>query len=488
MKNIILGFILIVSSLTLKSQCRANFTYWVDSSNTVSFVDSSDGGGNFVCTYFWDFGDSSISFEQNPVHSYSVAGNYDVCLIITTASDSSCSDTICSDTACEIISLSCSWYLDTTITPVSTQGACDGAIDITVYAEDSSEYQFVWNNGDTSEDITNLCAGTYSVTVSDDGNCRDSLSIVVLEPDTFLYGYVFAKDNYLPQGMMLLLNKDYKVIKQAPINSGRYGFEFYSHNNAEYTLYAVPFFDIEQEYYPQYFPTYSGDSLFWQQSQFIINDTSHQLDIHLQYYDNLIHGSGYISGTVYVADEADFETSIYNHDWFGNFSSACQNHLAANVTVLLKNTEGAVLKSCLTNNKGAFRFAHLPLQNYILHIEKSGKTMQQTSVSLTTQHDTLTDVNFTIKSHIVTDVEMVINSYNVLSLYPNPFKNRLVLEGFDVRTKKIEILNSQGQIVFLQKDISSSLKIDTEKWSKGIYFLRVITGDSESYSKKLIKL
>ncbi len=43
-------------------------------------------------TYFWDFGDGNTSSIQNPIHTYNIAGNYDVSLIATDING--CSDTI----------------------------------------------------------------------------------------------------------------------------------------------------------------------------------------------------------------------------------------------------------------------------------------------------------------------------------------------------------------------------------------------------------
>ena len=48
---------------------------------TVHFFDNSNGE---VSDYIWDFGDSEVSTEQNPVHTYETLGSYDVTLVIFT--------------------------------------------------------------------------------------------------------------------------------------------------------------------------------------------------------------------------------------------------------------------------------------------------------------------------------------------------------------------------------------------------------------------
>lgn len=58
------------------------------------------------------------------------------------------------------------------IIPVSCEGVSDGQIDLTIL---TSGNDVLWSNGETTEDITNLSAGFYSVTISD-GACQQIIS------------------------------------------------------------------------------------------------------------------------------------------------------------------------------------------------------------------------------------------------------------------------------------------------------------------------
>lgn len=75
------------TSNTTGGGCRADFSFGVQGS-MVYFKNASSTSGQ----YSWSFGDGSTSTSFSPSHTYSSAGTYTVCLILTT---STCSDTVC---------------------------------------------------------------------------------------------------------------------------------------------------------------------------------------------------------------------------------------------------------------------------------------------------------------------------------------------------------------------------------------------------------
>ncbi|MBK9984896.1 MAG: gliding motility-associated C-terminal domain-containing protein [Saprospiraceae bacterium] len=59
----------------------------------------------------------------------------------------------------------------------STCGQNNGQIDISITP--AGNYQFIWSNGDTNEDLQNIYSGTYMVTVTGDNGCSASTTLLV---------------------------------------------------------------------------------------------------------------------------------------------------------------------------------------------------------------------------------------------------------------------------------------------------------------------
>ncbi len=82
-----------VATIINNTYITAGFTAAPDSGIiplTVNFTFTGSGASN----YSWNFGDGSISTDQNPEHVFTTAGTYNVVLIVNSGSPDNCSDTI----------------------------------------------------------------------------------------------------------------------------------------------------------------------------------------------------------------------------------------------------------------------------------------------------------------------------------------------------------------------------------------------------------
>ena len=77
---------------------------------------------------------------------------------------------------------------------------------------------------------------------------------------------------------------------------------------------------------------------------------------------------------------------------------------------------------------------------------------------------------------------------NSISIYPNPAKDKFEISGLPTNKKnEIKIFDAIGQKVFSTVTTNGSLKIKTESFKTGIYFLQVKTNSSVQTTKLCIK-
>ncbi len=85
-----------------------------------------------------------------------------------------------------------------TFTDASCNGVCDGTATITGTGG-SSPYTYQWDSGQNGPTVTGLCAGTYSVTISDSNGCSNTASAVIGE-SALLSAAIFNSTNVTCSG------------------------------------------------------------------------------------------------------------------------------------------------------------------------------------------------------------------------------------------------------------------------------------------------
>ncbi|WP_018345029.1 SprB repeat-containing protein, partial [Cytophaga aurantiaca] len=127
------------------------------------------GGPTMPYTYSWSNGATTEDI------SGLTAGNYT--LSITDGNNCTLSKTFTVTEPTPITTTS-------TVTNVSCLGGSDGSIDITISGGSTPYISTVWSNGATTEDISGLTAGAYSVVVTDQNNCKKTSNFTITQPLT----------------------------------------------------------------------------------------------------------------------------------------------------------------------------------------------------------------------------------------------------------------------------------------------------------------
>jgi gliding motility-associated-like protein len=73
---------------------------------------------------------------------------------------------------------------------VTINGATDGSINLTV--NPIGAYTYLWSNGQTTEDLSNIAGGAYTVTVTNEFGCSEEGSIFVKEPEAIKLPNTFS--------------------------------------------------------------------------------------------------------------------------------------------------------------------------------------------------------------------------------------------------------------------------------------------------------
>jgi hypothetical protein len=134
--------------------------------DTTGAIDLTVSGGTSPYSYLWDNGEITEDLSDLS------AGTYEITITDANSCTTTTSVTLTEPTAID---------LSTDLTNITCHGDTIGTIDLTV-SGGTNPYSYMWDNGQITEDLSDLSAGTYEVTVTDDNNCTITASVTLTEP------------------------------------------------------------------------------------------------------------------------------------------------------------------------------------------------------------------------------------------------------------------------------------------------------------------
>jgi PKD repeat protein len=184
MKSIKLVFLMLLMvsiGSFAKAQCQAGFSYPATSfsvGDTISFTNTSSHPS--AVSFYWQFGDGTVSYNKSPLKIYNKAGVYSVCLTIADSARN------CTDTYCDSILVSSS--TSTTCNAAFNFSVGSGANDKIVsfsnnstYSGSSATYSWTFGDGNSSTSTAPMhtfsAYGNYQVTLEiKSGSCTDKVT------------------------------------------------------------------------------------------------------------------------------------------------------------------------------------------------------------------------------------------------------------------------------------------------------------------------
>jgi hypothetical protein len=432
--------VVVNSQFVLSISASASHCSNADGTATVNVT----SGGTAPYTYLWNTNPLQTTQTINGI----AAGTYTVTVTDSTGCTAISSTTVhdlAGPTAqiANIVNASC--------------GQNDGSITLSVTGG-TSPYSFMWSNGAISQSLTNVPGGLYCVTVTDVNNCSTNTCVTILNispsaPDICLVTADTATNYNL-------------VIWEKPITTGIDKYIIYRETSVA-GVYNI----IGTQNYSNFSTFIDSTSNSLQQSyryMLAINDICGDTSQRSSYHQ-----------TVHLAINAGIngQWNLIWNNYIGFTFSTYNIYRGTNAANL------ALLTSISSNNTSYTDLTPPPGTIYYL-IEVVKATACNPSKSTNSISSTISNIANTQGSGI-----SEFDANNSIQIMPNPGNGifTISLQQFPAKDLKIEIYNSLGQII--DKDIlnTKTKVIDISGFPKGIYFLKVSSGEKYLFRKIILE-
>ncbi|MFH2143867.1 MAG: T9SS type A sorting domain-containing protein [Bacteroidota bacterium] len=396
-------------------------------------IEATAFGGTPPYAYVWTTGAVTPNINNLPAGTYCV--------------------TVIDATGCEAIQCGTVWVnnqnpcqisLTYIITDESIPGAADGAIDITVFGG-NPPYFYYWNTSATTEDVTGLVSGYYTVFVSDMDSCSLTYTFYVAGDSINNPCQVYVTGNVTD--VSTIGGSDGAI--DVTVFGGNPPYSYYWNSGATTE-------DINNLIAGVYTVAINDNNTCSTTATYIVNEPTNPTQ-----YDTLF-------------------TSIVD---------SCFNFIYDSVFVYTINVIDSNTISVTWAFMGSGQIAFVTVE---YSVYQQGYYFVVLSVNCGTKLlSTYFDLIF-VDYGTISSIENV-NSQSGFSIYPNPVKENLniLLDNYNSDICIIEIYNSVGQLVLNQNAIMSenrnSIRINVNNLNSGIYIINVTDANNNRLTQKFMK-
>ncbi|MBN1338878.1 MAG: PKD domain-containing protein [Bacteroidales bacterium] len=469
--------------------CEAHFDFFVDPGQPLTVLFSDLSVGNLL-SWYWDFGDGSFSWEQNPVHTYPSPGSYEVCLTVEGyVAGALCTSTFCLDVFLDIpLFADFAYALDT----LGNGQRKYYFTDLSTGNPDTWHWNF--GDGNTSFDSDPVhqyeFSGEYSVCLEVSGTWpggqifTDTRCLLLEAPDYYDFGgAVFAGDypinNPIHEGDtgVAFLYRCYSddIYPDDTVVFSDYGYYWFTQKREGHYLIKA---ELTQgsTHYNDYLPSYYGGQVNWQEavSFSLVDSGSFAVNLSLVPVFNIGTGPGMISGAVI-------------EETMKSFGSA---------DVRLYDQQNRPVRHHESGEEGYFIFEQLPMGSYMLYAEATAFHCTPVYITLDEDNPQSENNQVFITNENVSAVSLPATERNIRAeVFPNPFGDFITLTVFTESSGNYEacMYNMEGRVT-LQMILrcmpgENKFFADARKVSEGLYFISISPASGEwKMTRKVVKM
>ncbi len=378
--------------------------------------------------------------------------------------------------------------LTNNVTNASCYGMCDGSITLTP-SGGTPAYTYFWSpSGNTTQNITTLCTGTYTITVTDANGCTAIDSATVIEPVAggTINGIVYYQTIPITSGVAELIRKDgnlptdMTLVQTVNINPTSGEFIFFELPAANYIIKVLG--DTTMYNCAATYPNLTSQ---WQLAQefIIVSSCFDSVYVDIDLIELPINsGNGTINGRLVESGG-------------GLFNKAPGEPIPDIDITIDQSPGGSIMAATTTDSLGYFTVTNLPIGTYIVYADMFGYGMDISQTidlnGVDTAYNVVLCSNDTID--MIDMCEMTVTSVkklattNKLSVYPNPAKDLLNIVYNGNEALHLEITDITGKKVMSQTLKSNTKSIGVAHLNKGLYIVRLYNQHDDFVQKLVVE-